>query len=111
MSIKAIHEGQKAKVNGYQQALREIRSGRKTGHWIWYIWPSLAEVRKTSRPQYSLKDPKDVEDFTGDPQLRQNLIDISVAAREHLEKGVKPEVLFGSRSYSQKTLLNSIEFY
>ena len=50
-AIKSIHEGQKARVNGYQQALREIRSGRKTGHWIWYIWPSLKEVRKTSRPQ------------------------------------------------------------
>lgn len=29
-------------------------------------------------------------------------IDISVAAREHLEKGVKPEVLFSSRSLSEE---------
>ena len=25
----------------YPRALSEIRNGRKTGHWIWYIFPQL----------------------------------------------------------------------
>lgn len=29
---------QEATVDGYSQALAEIRSGRKVHHWIWYIF-------------------------------------------------------------------------
>ena len=25
----------------YDQALEEVRNGRKTGHWIWFIFPQL----------------------------------------------------------------------
>lgn len=25
----------------YETALREIRGGRKTSHWIWYIFPQM----------------------------------------------------------------------
>ena len=29
----------KAQEHSYENALREIRAGRKTGHWMWYIFP------------------------------------------------------------------------
>ena len=31
-----------AQRGDYQQALTEIRSGRKRSHWIWYIFPQIA---------------------------------------------------------------------
>ena len=34
----------------FEQALHEIKEGRKTSHWMWYIWPSLAGVRTTKFP-------------------------------------------------------------
>lgn len=30
-----------AQENFYAQALKEIRNGRKTSHWIWFIFPQV----------------------------------------------------------------------
>ena len=32
----------KAQEKDYEHALNEIKNGRKTGHWIWYIFPQIA---------------------------------------------------------------------
>ncbi len=34
---------------GYKQALEEIKNGRKTNHWIWYIFPQLRCLGRSSR--------------------------------------------------------------
>ena len=31
-----------AQEHAYEKALRELRRGRKTSHWIWYIFPQVA---------------------------------------------------------------------
>lgn len=31
----------KAQEMSYQTALREIKNGKKTSHWMWYIFPQL----------------------------------------------------------------------
>ncbi len=31
----------KAQADDYEQALTEIRSGRKHSHWMWYIFPQF----------------------------------------------------------------------
>ena len=33
---------------GYQQAVRELKAGRKTGHWIWYIFPQIQGLGRSS---------------------------------------------------------------
>ncbi|CAE7435073.1 unnamed protein product [Symbiodinium sp. CCMP2592] len=80
----------------------EIRNGRKTSHWIWWVWPSLEQVRRTSRPQYSLRNLGDVKAFLADPGLRRNLCEISEVALSHLAKGLPPGTLFGSRTDVEK---------
>jgi uncharacterized protein (DUF1810 family) len=40
----------------FEQALREITAGRKTSHWMWYIWPSLTGIRTTSKPDLMIPD-------------------------------------------------------
>jgi uncharacterized protein (DUF1810 family) len=42
MSLARFHEAQANPHAGYDIALAEIRRGRKTSHWIWYIFPQLA---------------------------------------------------------------------
>lgn len=41
----------------YERALQELRRGRKTSHWIWWVFPQLAGLGKspTSR-EYALAD-------------------------------------------------------
>lgn len=33
-----------AQRRDYAAALREIQNGRKRSHWIWYIFPQVAEI-------------------------------------------------------------------
>ena len=30
-----------AGCGSYEQALSEMKSGRKTGHWMWYVFPQI----------------------------------------------------------------------
>ena len=36
----------------YEQALKEIRNGRKVSHWIWYIFPQLRGLGKSYMSDY-----------------------------------------------------------
>jgi uncharacterized protein (DUF1810 family) len=36
----------------YEGVLQELRSGRKTGHWIWFIFPQLAGLGRSSMSQH-----------------------------------------------------------
>lgn len=42
----------KAQEMVYQIALEEVCLGRKTSHWIWYIFPQLKGLGRSSRAQY-----------------------------------------------------------
>ncbi|MBO5683581.1 MAG: DUF1810 family protein [Akkermansia sp.] len=42
--LERFVEAQNFPGGGYEQALREIRNGRKRSHWIWYIFPQLRGV-------------------------------------------------------------------
>ena len=41
-----------AQRRDYAAALREIRSGRKRSHWIWYIFPQVAGLGMSSTSRY-----------------------------------------------------------
>ena len=43
-NLERFKEAQRQPVDGQRTAVRELLSGRKTGHWIWYILPQLAEL-------------------------------------------------------------------
>ena len=36
----------------YDGALRELRRGRKTGHWIWFIFPQLAGLGRSEMSRF-----------------------------------------------------------
>lgn len=41
----------------YNQALSEIKNGKKISHWIWYIFPQLLGLGKSKMSQtYAIKD-------------------------------------------------------
>ena len=42
----------KAQEQDYEQALREIRSGRKRSHWMWYIFPQIQGLGFSPTAQY-----------------------------------------------------------
>ena len=44
-------------LSGLSCALLELGSGRKTGHWIWYVFPQLIGLGRSAMAQaYALTD-------------------------------------------------------
>lgn len=69
-----------AQQQSYKTALKEIRNGKKSSHWIWYIFPQIEGLGRSSTAQYySIRDLQEARDFIDDPYLSHNLIEISEA--------------------------------
>lgn len=69
-----------AQDRDYETALSEIRSGHKSSHWIWYIFPQIAGLgySATSR-YYAIRDLNEAKAYMDEPILREHLIHISEA--------------------------------
>ena len=94
--IRSAQDGGAGHCGTYASALLEFQAGAKTGHYIWWIWPSLRGVRSTSRPEYELPSFACARAYLQDATLRGRLLEITAAAVAHLEAGVPREVLFGA---------------
>ena len=69
-----------AQERDYATALREIRSGRKRSHWIWYIFPQLKDLGYSETANYyGIKDLDEAKAYLSEPTLRTRLIEISEA--------------------------------
>ena len=64
----------------YRSALQEIKSGRKSSHWMWFIFPQIAGLgySETAR-YYAIKDMAEAKAYMEDYTLSSNLIEISQA--------------------------------
>ena len=72
-----------AQARDYEQALSEIRAGRKRSHWIWYIFPQLDGLGYSGTARYyAIKDRAEAEAYMEDPVLSGRLIEISKALLE-----------------------------
>ena len=78
--IGRFHQAQEAM---YARALSEIRSGRKSSHWIWYIFPQCNGMGMSyTSEKYSIKSIAEAEAYFGDAVLRERLIEITRAILE-----------------------------
>lgn len=70
----------KAQDKDYEQALKEIKKGRKTSHWIWYIFPQIAGLGFSSTSKYySIKDKNEAIEYLKNNTLKHRLIEICEA--------------------------------
>lgn len=70
----------KAQDKDYEQALKEIKKGRKTSHWIWYIFPQIAGLGFSSTSKYySIKDKNEAIEYLENNTLKNRLIEICEA--------------------------------
>ncbi len=74
---------QNASYDGYDQALGEIRRGRKVSHWIWYIFPQLKGLgRSGMADHYGIRDLEEAKQYLDNDVLRERLVEISEALLE-----------------------------
>ena len=54
----------------YDQALAEIRAGEKRSHWMWFIFPQLAELGRSPTAQfYGLRSLHEARAYLAHPML------------------------------------------
>ncbi|WP_316846917.1 DUF1810 domain-containing protein [Pedobacter psychrodurus] len=64
----------------YLKALKEIMDGRKTGHWMWYIFPQLKGLGKSEISEYyALDNIREAGEYLRHPILGKHLVEISGA--------------------------------
>lgn len=111
MSLERFHEAQAGRWAGYNTALAEIRAGGKRSHWIWYIFPQIEGLgRSSTAPAYAIQDLGEACAYLRDPILRARYEEIVAAVSEQLARGIRVEDLVGGRTDALK-LVSSLTLF
>src|SRR4051794_7684498 len=111
--LERFRIAQASEFGGLHDALREIESGRKSGHWIWYIFPQLAGLgRSPMAAEYAFADATEARDYLRDEQLRAGLHALTSAVARQLRAAEAPplRVLMGSHVDAMK-LVSSMTLF
>jgi uncharacterized protein (DUF1810 family) len=96
-ALDRFRKAQESSLAGVGTALAELRSGHKRSHWIWYIFPQLTVLGRSSIARhYGLRDVEEAIDYLSDGQLAARLIEVTEAVRQQLRRGVSLPELMGS---------------
>jgi len=78
----------------YDDALSELRAGRKTSHWMWFVFPQIAGLgRSPTAQRYAIASLGEAEAYVAHPVLGERLRECARALAE-LE-GRSAEQVFG----------------
>ena len=85
----------KAQEHSYGNALREIKMGRKSSHWVWYIFPQIKGLgRSYNARYYAINDLDEARAYVEHSILNARLREITSELLNHKE--VEIEQLMGS---------------
>lgn len=60
----------------YERAVGELRAGRKTGHWMWFVFPQIAGLGYSRTSQtYAIRSLAEARAYLRHPVLGQRLTD------------------------------------
>ena len=112
-NVQRFKEAQASPHSGFQAALKEIQSGAKRGHWIWYVFPQLEGLGLSPLAQaFAIHGRGEAAAFLRDPELRTRLLTMTVAVADQLRAGgaTSLRVLMGSDIDARK-LVSSLTLF
>jgi uncharacterized protein (DUF1810 family) len=69
-----------AQAGVYDQALAELKAGRKRSHWMWFVFPQIAGLGSSpSARRYAISSLEEARAYLADPVLGPRLIDCASA--------------------------------
>lgn len=78
----------------YETALKEIKSGKKRSHWMWFVFPQLRGLGKSAMSYtYGLDGAAEAAAYLAHPALGVRLRECCAALLKH--KGKTAEEIFG----------------
>jgi len=79
----------------YEQALAELRAGRKTTHWIWFVFPQIAGLGRSGVAQrYAITDLDEARAYLTHPVLGPRLVTAGESVITHRDRTAE-EILGG----------------
>jgi uncharacterized protein (DUF1810 family) len=70
----------RAQSGVYDDALAEIKGGRKRSHWMWFVFPQIAGLGSSpTARRYALSGPGEAQAYLAHPVLGPRLTEISQA--------------------------------
>jgi uncharacterized protein (DUF1810 family) len=67
----------------YEQALGELRAGRKRSHWMWFVFPQVAGLGHSETAQYyAIAGLEEARDYLAHPVLGPRLVECAQALLE-----------------------------
>lgn len=78
----------------YQRALTEIGAGRKTSHWMWFIFPQHRDLGRSSTAKYyGLSGIEEARAYANHPLLGERLRQCCQAILPHLRAKPAKDIL------------------
>ena len=80
----------------YEQALGELRAGRKQSHWMWYIFPQHRDLGRSDMAKfYGLTGPEEAAAYLAHPLLGPRWRECVAAVEAHRHAGKSLETILG----------------
>lgn len=80
--VDAQNEGE-----SFNRALAELCAGRKTSHWMWFVFPQISGLgRSAMSRRYAIFSPEEARAYLAHPVLGPRLIECVRALLSHNEK-------------------------
>jgi uncharacterized protein (DUF1810 family) len=94
MDINSLDRFIKAQELAYPIALREIKNGKKRSHWMWYMFPQLRGLGKSSMAHaYGIEGLDEAKAYLEHPVLSGRIYELCSALLYHEDKTA--EDIFG----------------
>jgi uncharacterized protein (DUF1810 family) len=73
-----------AQASVYDSVLRELRAGRKTSHWMWFVFPQVAGLGRSETARfYALPSLDDARLYAAHPVLGSRLRECTALVNRH----------------------------
>ncbi len=101
----------KAQIISYDKALSEIKNGRKSSHWIWFVFPQLYGLGNSEMcRKYGIRGICEAKAYLAHPILSRRLKKISKALLLHKDKPIE-EILGDMGEIDAKKLRSSMTLF
>lgn len=94
-ALFALHRFVEAQDPVWDDVLDELRAGRKTGHWMWFVFPQLRGLGTSAMAErFGLSGLDEAEAYLAHPVLGPRLREAVALVAAHRDE--PPETIFGA---------------
>jgi uncharacterized protein (DUF1810 family) len=74
----------------YEQVLRELRAGRKTSHWMWFVFPQIAGLGHSPMAQeFAISGRAEAQSYLQHSVLGPRLAECTGLVNQHGERSIE----------------------